>query len=145
MGVKIDVAGTKNETPAELKRISAQLMLPMTARLRARPRSGVVTSKQMEKIRRLQTGRAIGAPLLVDQQGKCDSSLFAKETRVAHVAEADGREIGSPGSEFLLVVAQLCDMLAAEDSSIVAQEDDRGGTAFPQRTEPDFAPIGIGK
>ncbi len=145
MSVEIDVAGTENETPSELKRVRAQLMLPMPACLRARPRFRIVTSKQMQKVRRLQACGAIREPLLVDQQRKRDSSLLAKQARVAHIAKADSREIGALGSELPLMVAQLRNMLAAEDSSVVAKEDDHRRAAFPQRTKPNFAPISVGK
>jgi hypothetical protein len=131
VGVEVDVAGTENETPTELKRVRAQLVLSMTGCLRARPGFGVVTSKQMQKIRRLEAGGPIREPLLVDQQRKRDSSLLAKEAGVARIAETDGSEIGALGSERLLMVAQLRNVLAAEDSSVVAKEDDHGGAAFP--------------
>jgi hypothetical protein len=131
MSVEIDVAGTENETPTELKRVRAQLMLPVTGCLRARPGFGVVTSKQMQKVRRLQAGGTIREPLFVDQQRKRDSSLFAKQAGVAHIAKTDRREIGALGSELLLMVAQLRNMLAAEDSSVMAKEDDHGRAAFP--------------
>jgi hypothetical protein len=120
VSVEIDVAGTENETPTELKRVRAQLVLSMTACLRARPGPGVVTSKQMQKIRRLEADGAIREPSLVDQQRKRDSSLLAKEAGIAHIAETDRGEIGTPGSQLVLMVAQLRDMFAAEDSSIVA-------------------------
>jgi hypothetical protein len=131
VGVEVDVAGTENETPTELKRVRAQLMLPVTGCLRARPGFCVVTSKQMQKVRRFQAGSAIGEPLFVDQQRKRDSSLFAKQAGVAHIAKTDRREIGALGSELLLMVAQLRNMLAAEDSSVMAKEDDHGRAAFP--------------
>jgi hypothetical protein len=43
------------------------------------------------------------------------------------------------------MVAQLRNMLAAEDSSVVAQENDHGRPTFPQRTKPNFAPICVRK
>jgi hypothetical protein len=85
----------------------------------------------MQKIRRLEAGGAIREPSLVHQQRKRYSSLLAKEAGIAHIAETDRSEIGALGSQLLLMVAQLRDMLAAEDSSVVSQEDDHGGPAFP--------------
>lgn len=38
-------------------------------------------------------------------------------------------------NELLKVLAQLRDVLAAEDSTIMPQEDDDGGRVRPQRTE----------
>jgi hypothetical protein len=40
--------------------------------------------------------------------------------RISPVAEAYGRQVRAPVSERLLLCAQLRDMLAAEDSTIVA-------------------------
>ena len=59
MSVEIDVAGTENETATELKRVRAQLVLSMTPCLRARSGLGVIASKQMQQIRRLEAGDAI--------------------------------------------------------------------------------------
>jgi hypothetical protein len=41
--------------------------------------------------------------------------------------------------EFVFVFAQLRDMLAAEDSTVVPQEDNDGGIGLPQRAEADIA------
>jgi hypothetical protein len=43
------------------------------------------------------------------------------------------------------VLAQLRDVFAAEDSAVVAQENDYGWLRLPQRAEPDGAFIGIGE
>jgi hypothetical protein len=145
MRVEIDVAGTENETAAELKGIRAQAMLPMAGCCSARPGFRVVTSKQVQKIRRLEAGRAIREPLRIYQQRKRDSGLLAKKAGVARIAKTDGGEIGAFGPEFIFMVAQLRNMLAAKDSTVMAQEHDDGGTTFPQRAEPDFALVGIGQ
>jgi hypothetical protein len=145
MRVEIDVAGTENETAAELKRIRTQAMLPMAGGRSARPGFRVVTSKKMQEIRRLEAGRAIRQPLRIYQQRKCDSGLLAKEAGVASVAKTDGGEIGTLGPEFIFMVTQLRNMLAAKDSTVMAEEHDNGGTTFPQRAKPDFALVGIGQ
>ena len=89
MSVEVDVAGTENETAAELKRIRTKAMLPMAGRSSARPGFRVVTSKKMQQVRRLEAGRAIREPLRIDQQRKRDSGLLAKQSRVASVAKTD--------------------------------------------------------
>ena len=61
------------------------------------------------------------------------------------VAQSDGGQRGSFVMEGLLAIAQLRDMLAAEDSSVVAEKNDHGGTAGPQRAEPHLPAIGIRK
>jgi hypothetical protein len=145
MREEIDVAGTEDETAAELKRIRAQAMLPMAGCGRARPGFRVVASKKMQQVRRLEAGRAIREPLRIDQQRKRDSGLLAKQAGVAGVAKTDSGEIGALGAEFIFMIAQLRNMLAAEDSTVMAEEHDDGGSTFPQRAEPDFALVGIGQ
>jgi hypothetical protein len=120
-------------------------MLPMTRGGSARPRLGVVTAQKMQKVRRLQSDGSICKALRIHQQRKCDPGLLAKERGVAHIAKTDRSEIGALGPELLLMVAQLRNMLAAEDSTVMAEEDDNGGAAFPQRAEPDFALIRVRK
>ena len=64
---------------------------------------------------------------------------------IVHVAQADGGERASCQGEFLFVLAQLRDKLAAEDSPIVAQEDEDGGSTFPQRAEANFLAARFGE
>jgi hypothetical protein len=45
----------------------------------------------------------------------------------------------------LLAFAQLRDMFAAKDSSIMPKEYDHSVTIGPQRSEPNFPPIDIRK
>jgi hypothetical protein len=49
------------------------------------------------------------------------------------------------GLDFGLMLAQLRDVLAAENSAVMAQENDYGWPRFPQRAEPDRTFIGIGE
>jgi hypothetical protein len=131
MRVEINVAGAENETAAKLKRIRAQAMLPMAGCGRARPGFRVVTSKKMQQVRRLEAGRTIREPIRIYQQRKRDSGLLAKQAGVASVAKTDSGEIGALGPEFIFMVAQLRNMLAAKDSTVMAEEHDNGGSAFP--------------
>ena len=145
MCVEIDVAGRENKTPAKLKRIRAEAMLPMAGRRRAGPRLGIVAAQQVQNIRRLQTSRAIRETLRIHEQRKCDSSLLAKESGIADVAKTDSSEIDALRSKLLLMVAQLRDMLAAKDSTVMTQEDDHRRATFPQGAEPHFALVRVGK
>jgi hypothetical protein len=45
----------------------------------------------------------------------------------------------------LFVSAQLRDVLAAEDSAVVTQEDNHRWLAEPQGAQPDFPTVGIRK
>jgi hypothetical protein len=61
------------------------------------------------------------------------------------ISQSDGGQVGSLVSEGLLAFAQLRDVLAAEDSSIVPKEDDYGRRRGPQSAESNFAVVGIGE
>jgi hypothetical protein len=61
------------------------------------------------------------------------------------ITQSDSGKRGTFLAEASLVFAQLRDMLAAEDSSIMPKEDDYGRSGGPQGAESNFAPIGIGE
>jgi hypothetical protein len=61
------------------------------------------------------------------------------------ITQSDGGKRSTFLAEGLLAFAQLRDMLAAEDSSVVPQECDYGRSGGPQGAESNFAPIGIGE
>jgi hypothetical protein len=61
------------------------------------------------------------------------------------IAQSDGGKRSTLLAEGLLAFAQLRDVFAAKNSSIVPQEYDYGGTAGPQRTKSNFAPVGVGE
>ena len=83
--------------------------------------------------------------MFVDEQREVDVGFFAKDAGVVSIAETDGCERSTVVLEGLLMLAQLRDVLAAKDSAIVAEKDDHGGFFLPQRTETDFAAVGIGE
>jgi len=53
--------------------------------------------------------------------------------RVSGITHADNRQPRSLGPEFLFMLAQLRDVLTAEDSTIVPQEDHHRRPVRPQR------------
>ena len=84
-----------------------------------------------------QANSAICTPLGIDQKGKRDSGPLAKGLGVVSVAQSDGGQPGAFCAECLFVVAQLRDVLAAEDSSVVAKEGDHRWLIGPERAESD--------
>jgi hypothetical protein len=99
----------------------------------------------MQKIRLLQVHGAVSLSLGVDQQGKIDASLFAEGASIVHVAKTDSGEVGSLGFELLLVCAQLRNVLAAEDSTVVPQKDDHCRPLCPERAKTPLFPVRIGQ
>jgi hypothetical protein len=141
--VSIQVTWTKNDTAAELERVPAGAKLPVSTGLGALSCLGVIAAQQMQEVRFPQARCAIRRPLIVYQKREGDAGLFAEQSGVVGVAQAHRGQIRSLVLERLLVLAQLRDMLAAEDSSVVPQENQHGGLILPKRAEADLAPIGI--
>ena len=74
----------------------------------------------------------VGLAFFVNQKRKGDTGFFPERASVGPVTEADCCEIRSAVAEFLFVGAQLRDVFAAKDSTVVAQKDDNRGLAKPQ-------------
>ncbi len=135
VGEQIAVAGGEDEAGAELEGIRSELVLVVAGRLGSRSCAGIVRTQKMEQVGRFQPGGPVGFAVGIDQQRECDSSLFAEKTGVVHIAESDGRQVDSGSLELWFVGAQLRDMLAAEDSTVVAKKDDHRRLFLPERAE----------
>jgi hypothetical protein len=61
------------------------------------------------------------------------------------ITQSDSGQQSTFLSKGLLAFAQLRDVLAAKNSSVVPQEYDYGGRGGPQRAESNFAPVGVGE
>ena len=99
----------------------------------------------MEKVGFGEVGEFVGLAVLVDEEGEIDAGFLLEEAGVILIAQAYGGERGVFGKEGLLVFAQLRDVLAAEDSAVVAEENEHGGMRFPKRAEADGFAEGVGK
>jgi len=62
-----------------------------------------------------------------------------------HVAEPNRCQCSSDFVNLHLVLAQLRDMLAAENSTVMAEEDHNCATLLPQRTEAYFLASSLGQ
>ena len=135
----------KHEAATELKGILSQLMLPVPACTRAVAGVLVVTPKQVQKVRIVQAGGTIRLASFIDQQWERNPGFLPEQARIVQVTESDGRQDGAPLAEGVFVCAQLRDVLAAEDSTVVAQEHHHGRLPLPQRTKTRRAAIRIGQ
>jgi hypothetical protein len=134
VGETVDVPRSEDETSAELKRVRAEGMLAMAAGAGAIPGCRIVAAQDMERARHSEANRTIGGALFVDEKREGDAGLVAKKTGIGPVAESDGGQARSAVEEGLLVFAQLRDMLAAENSAVVAKEDEHCRRSFPKRS-----------
>ncbi len=141
----IRVSGAEDKASPELKWIFPQFVLMMARRPRAFSARGVILAQKMQQVCRPEPGNSVSPALFVDQQRKRDAGLLAEHARVMAISQSDGGKRSTFLAEGLLPFAQLRDMLAAEDSSVVPQEYDYGGTAGPQRTKSNLLAVGIRK
>jgi hypothetical protein len=120
----VHVTWPEDETPAKLKWIFAQLMLRMPGGLGACARPGIVLAQQVEQARVSQLQRLVGFAPCVHQQWKADSGPVAEGAGIGAIAKADRGQAGSSFSKCPFIRAQLRDVFAAENSTVVPQEDD---------------------
>src|SRR6266568_4253257 len=92
---------------------------------------GIVASQQVKQVCALQFHGGIGFALLINEQGESDACFVAKSASIGAIAKSYGCQGRAAVSESLFAGAQLRDVLAAEDSTIVPQEDHHGGLADP--------------
>jgi hypothetical protein len=147
MRVKIAIAGREHEGPAQLKGILATPGhgLAMAAFLGPRAGGHVVGTKDMKQVGSPQSSHAISNALFIDEQRKCDAGLLSEEAAIFLAAQPDGGNADSFMVKLPLVLAQLRDMLAAVDSTIVPQKNDNGRHVGPDSPQPNLIPFGIGQ
>ena len=145
MGEAVDVARAEDKGAAQLKGIAAEFVLMVAGGLGAVAAFEIVAPEEVEEVGFAEIGEFVGLAVGVDEERKVDAGLLLKEAGVASVAEADGGEGGVFGTEGGLVFAQLRDMLATENSAVVAKEDEDGGIGFPEGTEADGIAGGVGE
>ena len=143
MSEKIHISRSKHETAAQLERILAQPMLLVPAGARTVSRSGVIRSKDMQEVGAPQPGRPVRLPLFIDQQRKRDAGILAKDARVIAVTQTYRCQVGSVPVKFRLIFAQLRDVLAAENSSVVTKKDNHRRPLLPQRAQTDLVAIRV--
>lgn len=134
----IRVPWPENEAASKLKWIQPKFMLMMTGSASAVATLEIIGTKHMKQIGAREVGNGVGLAIFINKQGEIDSRFFPENARIVAVAQADGGEGRAFVEERLLMFTQLRDVLAAEDSAIVAQEHQDDGMSLPQRTETNF-------
>ena len=103
----------------------------------------VVSTQQVEQGSVAQADSFIRNTFVVDQQREVDAGFFAEEPGIAYIAQANNRQMGAFAMELSFKLAQLRDMLAAEDSTVVAKKDQDGRAVLPQGTKTRGVAIGV--
>lgn len=93
----------------------------------------------------LQLNGFVGFTFFVNQQRKIDAGFFPKELGVAHVTQPNGSQARALLAKLFFMRAQLRDVLAAENSTVVAKEHHRSRAVGPQRSQAESIAVNIGK
>jgi hypothetical protein len=145
MGHAVHIAGSENESPTQLERIFSQSVLTMSSGLGSLARERVVFANKVKERGFLKAESTISFALLIDQEWKRDSRFFAKRAGVVDIAQANGNQPRAFGLELLLILTQLRDVLAAENSTVVAQKYYHRRPLRPQRAELHRFAINVGQ
>jgi hypothetical protein len=103
----------------------------------------VIRTKDMEQITGPQFGNAISNAFFIDEQRERDAGLLPEKTAIGLVTQPDRGNAGSFMVKLRLVLAQLRDVLAAEDSAIVPQKDHHRRPLGPDRSQPHLVAFRI--
>jgi hypothetical protein len=106
-------------------------MLMMACGARAFSRCGIFASQEMQEVGGPQFRSAIGLAGFINQQRKGDARFFTEQPSAIAVAESHHGKRRTPVPERLLMFAQLRDVLAAKDSSVVAEKNEHGRSRVP--------------
>ena len=143
MGEAIHVPRAEDKTTAQLEGVSPEFVLRMPGGFGARTRLGIVASQQMKQVGALELHGGIGFALFVNEQLEGNARFLAKSLCIGAIPQSHGSQVCAAIPEGLFVRAQLRDVLAAEDSTVMAQEHHDCRLADPQGTEPDFFAVYI--
>jgi hypothetical protein len=123
-----------DEDRAELPDVSPHTGRPKTRAQRAQRLEGQGRGEHLDSAA-AKTRGAIGAQLRIHQQWAVEFEIVAKSGCEIRGAIADDDEFDSARSNFFDPVAQLRDLLAAEESTEVADEDEDDRLLLPERTQ----------
>ena len=119
----VHVARAEDKTAAQLEGIPSEFVLRMTGGFGTGARLGIITTQQMKQICAFELHYGIGLAFFVDEKREGDARFLAKGARVETIAQTDSRQVRPAIAEGLLVRAQLRDVLAAEDSTVMPQKN----------------------
>jgi len=142
---KVLIAGREYKAAAKLQWVLAEPVLFVAGSLGAAAGLHVVTAQQVLQGSVAQPDSFVGLALVVDEKRELDTRFLAKEFRIAGIAQSNNSEMCAFLFEFFFECAQLRDMLAAKNSTVVAQKNQDRWSALPQRTQAGCLAFGIGQ
>jgi hypothetical protein len=145
MDEKVFVPGGKHKAAAKLQRIFSQAMLLVSRGLGPFARLQVVFAQEVEQCSVTQANSLIGFTLFIDEKRELDAGFLAEKFGIAGIAQPDYSKMSAFFLELGFKFAQLRDVLAAKNSTVVPKEDHHSRSRLPQGPEASRLAVDIGK
>jgi len=141
----IDIPRSENKAAPELKRVLPQAMLAMSSGRGAFARRGIVLAQNVKYRSFVESNRAVGLAFFIDQQRKVNLGVLAEVPGVPEVAKPYRYQTGAFLTKILFMFAQLRDVLAAENSAVVAKKNNHRRGLCPKRAKARGMAIDVGQ
>ena len=132
---QIFVAGGKHKAASKLQWIFSQAMLFVSCGLCPFAGRQIVFAQQVKEGGLTQPDSLIGFAFVIDEKRELDSGFLAEELGVAGIAQSNRGKACASFFELGFKFAQLRDVLAAKDSTVMPKKDHYGRPRLPQRSE----------
>jgi hypothetical protein len=132
---KIFVPGRKYKAAAELQWIFSQTMLLVSCGLCPFAGRQIVFTQQVKEGGLAQPNSFVGLAFVIDEKRELDAGFLAEEFGIAGIAQSNCGKTRASFFELGFKFAQLRDVLAAKDSTVVPKKDHYGRPRLPQRSE----------
>lgn len=106
-------------------------MLLVSRGLRSFARLQIVFAQKVQQGSMAQPHSLICLAFIVDEERELDAGFLAEEPGISSVAQTDDGQISSFTFELGFKFAQLRDVLSAENSTVMPEEDQHGRSTLP--------------
>ena len=145
MRADVAVSRAEYEAATKLKRVPAQTMLLVARCPGALAGLRIFPPQDVEVGRSLEPRRSVGNALIIHEQREIDARLLTKLSGISGIAHTHRGKLRTGCFELAFVFAQLRDVLAAEDSSVVTKKNEYCWMLLPKRAQPYLASARIGQ
>jgi len=105
----------------------------------------VVFAQEVEQGSVAQANGFVGLAFVINEKRELDAGFLAEKSGIAGIAQPDYSKMSSFFLELGFKFAQLRDVLAAKDSTVVPKEDHHGRSGLPQGPETSRLAVNVGK
>jgi len=145
MDEQIFVPGGKYKAASKLQRIFSQAMLLVSCGLGPFACRQIVFTQKVEQCSVTQPNSFICLAFVIDEKRELDAGFLAEKLGIARIAQPDYSKMSASFFELGFKFAQLRDVLAAKDSTVVPKEDHHGRSGLPQGPETSRLAVDVGE